>query len=233
MSIEPLNRFNPRILEYKRTHGHAPIMVFVAKRGCGKSVLIADIVSYLKVPSAIVISGTEEANGFYSKHVHSIYVYGSYDPAKIENIIKVQKKKGKIIQEKFGKKLSDFPELGVLIIMDDIAYDSSLMKDPSIKEIFFNGRHYNITLVMSLQYLVAMPPAYRTNVDFVFAGREVTKEHMDKLYKYFFGIYSKPADFRASFNKYTEDYCFMVLDRTCKSEKIEDNVFWYKGRPGV
>ena len=227
-----LRRFNPFILEHKRINGHAPIMVFIGKRGTGKSTMIADIISHLKVKSAIVMSGTEEANGFYSKHIHPLHIYGEYSGDKIQTIIDTQKRKAQILKKQFGDdvKLADYPDLGILIIMDDLAYDGSMMKDPALKEIFFNGRHYGITLVMSFQYMVGIPPAYRSNIDFVFVGREVTREHMDKLHKYFFGIYPKAEEFRAAFTKYTEDFSYMILDKTCISDDITNNVFWYRAQ---
>ncbi len=225
-----LFRFNPAILEHNRKNGHSPIMVFVAKRGCGKSTIISDIVSHLGVKAAIVMSGTEEANGFYSKHIHPIYIYNEFKSEKLEQIINMQKKKAHNIKMESGgtKKLADYPDLGILIIMDDLAYDSKMMKDPVMKEIFFNGRHYNITLIMSFQYLMNIPPAFRSNIDYVFVGRDVTREHMDKLYKYFFGIYAKAEEFREAFKKYTEDYSYMIIDRTSRSEEIIKSVFWYR-----
>lgn len=222
-----LTKFNPYIIEHKRRNGHPSVIVFVAKRGCGKSTVIEDIVWHLGVKKAIVMSGTEEANSFYSSHIHPIYIYNNYDSEQLNRILMYQKAKAKECA-KMGKKLNDFPDLGVLIIMDDLNFDTKVMKDPVMLEIFFNGRHYGITLLMAFQYMLGLPPAHRSNIDYVFVGRDVTREHMDKLYKYFFGIYNKAEEFRSAFKKYTQDYSFMVLDKSCKSDIVKDSVFWYR-----
>jgi len=228
-----IRRFNPTILEYKRLHGHAPVMAVIGKRGSGKSTLIEEIIYYLKVPTAIVMSGTEISNSFYSKHIHPLFIYDEYRADKIQAIISAQTKKATEMQHRYpDKKFTDFPEHGILIIMDDLAYDNKMMKDPGMKQLFFNGRHLNITLIMSFQYLVAIPPAFRTNIDFLFVGRDITKEYMEKLYKLFFGIFEKFAEFRMVFIKATTDYGYLVLNKTTLSDSLSDNVFWYRAAEG-
>jgi hypothetical protein len=233
ISFPKIRKFNPMILEHKRTHGHAPIMVFVAKRGCGKSTLIEDIVSFLSVPTAIVMSATEFSNGFYSKHIHPLYIYDEFRPDKIQKIFEEQTKKADAFVLKYpDKKFTDCPEQGILIIMDDLAFDAKMMKDPVMKQLFFNGRHFNITLVMSFQYLVAIPPAFRMNIDYLFVGRDISKEYIDKLYKLFFGIFDTVRDFKTVFRVATKDYGYLVLDKTTNSDLLSDNVFWYRGQVG-
>jgi hypothetical protein len=129
-----------------------------------------------------------------------------------------------------GEDPADHPEIGVGVLMDDLAYDKKMMQNPTIKEIFFNGRHYHITTFITFQYMMGMPPAFRANVDYIFVCKENKRDNIDKLYKYYFGIFDKPADFKKVLYSCTNDFGCLVLDNTSRSNKIEDQVFWYKAK---
>lgn len=229
MELE-LSKFDPRILEKKRLAGHAPIIVFIGKRFSGKSVLIADILYFMKdIPVVFCMSGTEQANGFYCKHIHDLCIYNQFEPEVLTGIVNKQKKVVEEIKAR-GQNPKTFPEKGVGIVFDDLAFDKSMMKEPSMREIFFNGRHYLITTILSFQYLMEMRPEFRANVDYVFVCKENKKDNIEKLYKYFFGMFDKVADFRKVLQCTTSDYGCLVLDNTSISDKIQDCVFWYRAK---
>ena len=127
-----------------------------------------------------------------------------------------------------GKDIKKSPEDHVAIIMDDLAFDKKMMKNECIREIFFNGRHYGITIIITFQYMMEIGPEYRGNIDYIFVYKEPRKDATDKLYKYFFSIFDKPVDFKKVLYSCTNDYGCLVLDNISKSYLIEDQVFWYR-----
>ncbi len=230
MEIE-LNKFDPRILEKKRLNGHAPRIVFVGSPGSGKSTLVSDILYYLRnIPIVVCMSGTLDGCTFYKKYIHELCIYDKYEPGVVEKMINHQKEVADELGG--GEQLKYHPELGIGILMDDLAYDKKMMKHDTIKEIFYNGRHHGCTCFITFQYLMDIHPSYRTTIDYVFVCKENKKDNIDKLYKYFVGIFEKSADFKKILNACTEDYKCLVLDNTSKSNKIEDQVFWYKAEVG-
>jgi len=106
------------------------------------------------------------------------------------------------------------------------------MTQSDIRQIFMNGRHWKICFMVSLQYMMGMPPDLRTNIDYVFCLRENIISNQKKLYDYFFGCFKKFKYFQDIFNECTNNYECLVLDNTSKSTKIEDCVFYYKATPG-
>jgi hypothetical protein len=225
-----LHKFDPRVINKRRMDGRSPIMVFLGARSTGKSVLVKDISSYIKdIPLVVAMSGTEEGNGFYSEFVHPLFIYNKFEPEVLVSIINHQKRKADVLRKQ-GKQLKYEVNEHVCIILDDLAFDKSMMKLDAMRELFFNGRHYGITLILTFQYLMEIRPEYRTNVDFVFVCRENKKDNIEKLHKYFFGIFDKLPDFKKTLISCTTDYRAIVLENTCKSERIEDQVFWYKAK---
>ena len=226
MSLQ-ISKFNPKQIEERRVNGEGPATcVFIGKRGTGKSTLVADILYHCKkIPMGVAISATEDGNAFYSSHIPDIFIHSEYKPEIIQQIITRQKK---AISKNPGKKDST---QDAFVLLDDCMYDKKMIKDPNIRGIFMNGRHWRVTFMLTMQYCMDLPPDLRTNIDFIFILRENIIQNQDKLYKNFFGIFPHVDTFREVMNSCTEGYDCMVLDNTSRSNKISDCVFWYRAKP--
>lgn len=228
-----LNKFDPRILEKRRVSGHNPIIVVIGGRGSGKSSIMADILWHMReIPMVICMSGTEEGNGFYGNYIHELCLHNKFEKDVVATVVEKQKEVVKELKER-GIDPKKCPDKGVGLIFDDLSFDKSkdnMMKNPYTRELFFNGRHFNITTIIAYQYMMDLSPDFRTNIDYVFVTKETRKDNIDRLYKYFFSIFDKPADFRKVLSQCTKDYNCLVIDNTSRSDNIEDQVFWYKAK---
>jgi hypothetical protein len=228
MSLQ-IKKFNPKLIEERRTTGAGPATcVFIGKRGTGKSTLVADILYHSRnIPLGIAISATEDGNAFYANHIPDIFIHTEYNKEVIQQVINRQKK---TISEQEDKSKKD-PKNDIFVLLDDCMYDKKMIRDPNIRGIFMNGRHWRITFMLTMQYCMDLPPDLRTNIDFVFILRENIIENQDKLYKNFFGIFPHKETFREVMNSCTEGYDCMVLDNTSRSNQISDCVYWYRAKP--
>lgn len=231
-SLLHINKFNPRILEEKRRSGSFPTILVLGKRNTGKSTLVADLMYYIrKISMMIAMSGTEDGNHFYRQYIHPLNIYGDYKPDVVSALIKQQKNKFKTCDQQ-GIPFEKHPELGVGLLIDDCGYKGrNIMKSENISLIFQNGRHWQICFIVSLQYMMGLPPEARTNIDYVFALRENIVANQKKLYDNFFGIFPTFKQFQDTFTECTNNYECMVLDNTSKSNKLSECVFWYKATP--
>lgn len=209
-----LERFDPsRIADDK-------VCVFVGKRGTGKSTLVADVMYHKRhIPVGIAMSATEDGNHYYQQFIPDLFIYGDYDKEAIERVIDRQKK---LVGA--GKPTSAF------VLLDDCMYDNKFLRDTCIRQIFMNGRHWKIFVMMTMQYCMQLSPDLRANVDYVFILRENIIQNREKLYKSFFGICPTFDMFNQIMTQCTENYECLVLDNTSKSNKIEDCLFWYKAK---
>lgn len=197
------------------------VCVFVGRRGSGKTVILSQIMAYKRhIPGGIVMSGTEDGNGYFSNYVPDSYVYSDYHPDVIENVLDRQRMMVK-------KKL---PNAGMFIVLDDLGYDQKTMREKSLRSLFMNGRHFKIFLMMTFQYVRDMSPAIRTNIDYIFILKDNSKENAEKLYQAFGGIFPNYDSFRHTMECCTENYECMVIDNTSHSRKKEECVFWYKAK---
>lgn len=209
-----IRRFDPSKMDDRR------VCMIIGKRNTGKSVLTKDIMYFKRhLPVGMVMSGTEEGNGWYSSWVPDCFIYHEFDKDAVEKLIKRQRKLCK----------QGTPQR-VFLVLDDCMFDKRVMREKCIRQIFMNGRHWGIFLVVTSQYVADAGPEIRSNCDYVFVLRENIQQNRERLWRMFFGVFPTLDAFNAALSACTENYSCLVLDNTSKSNKIEDCVFWYKAR---
>ena len=205
------------------------VCVFIGKRETGKSFLVKDLLWHMRdVPIGTVISGTEAANTFYGDIVPSLFIHDQYTPEIVANTLKRQKmviQKIKADNNNFGKSVID-PR--AFLILDDCLYDNSWIRDTNIRSLFMNGRHWKMLFIITMQYALGVPPNLRTNIDYVFILRENFVSNRKRLYEHYAGMFPSYDIFAQVMDACTENYECLVIHNNAKSNKLEDQVFWYK-----
>ena len=210
------------------------VCIFIGKRETGKSFLVKDLLWHHRaVPIGTVISGTEAANTFYGDIVPSLFIHDAYTPEIVSNTLKRQKLViDKIKQEErsYGAGNSSINP-NAFLILDDCLYDNSWIRDTNIRSLFMNGRHWKILFIITMQYALGVPPNLRTNVDYVFILRENFVSNRKRLYEHYAGMFPSFDIFCQVMDACTENYECLVIHNNAKSNKLEDQVFWYKASP--
>jgi hypothetical protein len=217
-----IKKFNTSILKKKRENGSSPVIAVIGKRGTGKSEIIKSLLYENRdIASGIVISPTESGNSFYNNFIPGLFIHHQFDSQLLRRVLTRQKK----LIKKNGHK----PEYDFFVILDDCMYNAKVLgKDLGIREIFANGRHFQIFLIISIQYIMDLPISLRSNVDFVFSLKENNLSNVEKLYKSFYGIFPTRAMFSQVFNRITDNFGSIVLDNLSRSSVINETIFWYK-----
>jgi hypothetical protein len=199
------------------------VVVLIGKRETGKSFLCKDLLHHHKdIPCGQVISATEAANGYYKKMVPPLFIHDEYTPAIISNILKRQR----MMIDKINSNANIDPRL--FLLLDDCIYDQSWVKDKNVRSLFMNGRHYKILFIITMQYALGIPPNLRTNVDFIFILRENFVNNRKRLYEHYAGMFPTFEMFCQVMDQCTENFECLVINNNAKSNKLEDQVFWYK-----
>jgi hypothetical protein len=198
----------------------------------GKSTLMKDLLYRLHCrgyPRVVVFSGTEESNEFFGSCVPNAYIHSGKDISKLQSIYDVQRKVVASVKEATHQ-LDDQPPVDtrLVIILDDLMYKKGMTKSELFSEIFLNGRHWGITLIMSCQYVMLLDIACRSNIDYLFVLRETIPRNRIKIYDNFFGVFGKKADFYQVLDACTQGYEALVLDNTSPNLTIDQCVFYYK-----
>jgi hypothetical protein len=212
-----LRRFDPSQMKDES------VVVIIGKRNTGKSVLTKDLMFHKrKIPAGIVMSPTEVGNKFYGTWIPESFIYPNFDRKTIWCLLNSQEallRKNKPIDNLF-------------MILDDCMYDKSFMKEDCMRFAIMNGRHFKVFLVMTAQYCGDLPPAIRTNIDYVFVLRNNIMSEREKLWKNFFGVMPSLRSFCQLMDATTENHECLVIDNTSSSNDYEKCLYWYKAEPG-
>jgi hypothetical protein len=202
------------------------VVVLIGKRETGKSFLCKDILHrHSSIPVGQVISGTEAANEFYSKMVPKLFIHEEYQPPIIQNILKRQK----LMIDKW--KVNPTTDPRAFLVLDDCLYDNSWTKDKNVRSLFMNGRHFKILFIITMQYALGIPPNLRTNIDYIFILRENYVSNRKRLYEHYAGMFPNFEMFCQVMDQCTENFECLVIHNNAKSNKLTDQVFWYKAEP--
>jgi len=229
MASLELKKFDMKSISFKSNEAKGPVIVLIGKRDTGKSFLVRDLLYYhQEIPIGTVISGTEEGNGFYGSMIPKIFIHNEYNTAIIENILKRQRTVLKQVKREIEtyKKSSIDPR--TFVILDDCLFDSSWSRDKMMRLLFMNGRHWKVMLVITMQYPLGVPPMLRTNIDYVFILRENYIANRKRIYENYSGMFPTFESFCQVMDQCTENYECLVINNNSKSNKLQDQVYWYK-----
>ena len=199
------------------------IAVLVGKRGSGKSVLMEEILQNLSKEFDVVIgmSPTQSTRDTFAKHIPECLIYDNLNLTLLENIV---------AQQRENAKKGIYKRIG--LVFDDCLYDKKQFREKVIRDIFMNGRHYKLFVLICAQYLMDLEISLRSNVDYLFTCKETSTNNKKRLYNDFFSAFSTPHSFEAALEDCTNNYAVMVLDNSNSESSVEKSVFWYRATLG-
>ena len=224
-----LKKFDMRNISFKYNEAKGPVVVLIGRRDTGKSFLVRDLLFYHQdIPIGTVISGTEEGNGYYGKMVPKLFIHNEYNTAIIENIMKRQRSVLKQIKKEMETFKKSTIDPRAFVILDDCLYDNTWSRDKMMRLLFMNGRHWKLMLIITMQYPLGIPPALRTNIDYVFILREPYIANRKRIFENYAGMFPTFESFCQVMDQCTENYECLVINNNAKSNRLQDQVFWYK-----
>lgn len=232
MSIE-LKQFDMRWINFLPNENKGPVIVLIGRRDTGKSFLVKDLLYHHQdIPVGTVISGTEAGNHFYENMVPPRFIHHEYDVSIIQQLMLRQREVLEQMQdEQRGTGRSSSFDPRAFLIMDDCLYDDSWARDKLVRMMFMNGRHWKLMVVITMQYPLGIPPNLRTNVDYIFILRETYMSNKRRIYENYAGMFPTFDSFVQVMEQCTENYECLVINNNIKSNKLTDQVFWYKAEP--
>jgi len=85
-------------------------------------------------------------------------------------------------------------------------------------------------LVITMQYPLGIPPNLRTNIDYVFILREPYIANRKRIWENYAGMFPTFESFCQVMDQCTENFECLVINNNSKSNKLNDQIFWYKAQ---
>lgn len=192
------------------------------KPGSGKTTIISSILYAKKhvIPVGMIVSGTEDSNGFYRKMFPSTFVFNEYKDEDMQKFIR---------RQKLAKQHLENP--WALLLLDDCTDKPQIFRSQTQLWLSKNIRQIAVGLyIISLQYAFDIPPAVRTNMDTIFILREPILRNRKVLYEMYAGVIPDFKLFCDLMDQLTTDYTALVIHNASKSNDWKECVYWYKAK---
>lgn len=220
--ILKLNRFDPAKRGKDGKSAYLGFFILLnGKRRSGKTTVAIDLMYHMRddIDLAIAMCPTSGLNGCLEGIIPHSFQYKHGDPKYILELLQVQE-----ARKKQGKMKS------ILLFLDDLAWDSSFMKSEGFKELLFNGRHYGITVIFTVQYCMVLSQELRMQCDLVVTMMERSFLGKENLHKQFFNMMSM-REFLKVLIMCTKGYSALILDNQSREEELSQFIFWFVADP--
>lgn len=196
-------------------------LVIIGKPKSGKSYLIRDLLYSKKhiFPVGMVINGTEDSNHFYGNMFPDTFIYDQMNTEAIQNFKR---------RQRLAKQL--LPNPWSVLVLDDVMDQPGIFKTPLFQDIFKNGRHWKMLLIMAMQYSMDIPPSLRICIDGTFIFREPNLKYRKSIYENYASVIPDFKTFCDIMDGVTNDYTAVYIHNNTASNKLEDCVFYYKAK---
>jgi hypothetical protein len=194
------------------------VIVINGKRETGKTFLVQDILRHLPEEVSGTVIASEEDARWIASLKPDVSIHHEYNVAILENILKAQKRE-------MNKRNQYDLSVRHIVTMDNCLYNDLLWhRDKIIHFMFKSGRHWKITLLVTMTYPLGMPPILRDEVDYVFILRENYIANRKRLYENYAGMFPTFEAFCQAMDTYTNqmEYGCIVIDTRA------NQAFWYK-----
>jgi len=198
-----------------------PSILAIGKRGTGKTFLIKSLIeNFVEMNSAtklVVFSPKERFDPYYSKNFLRAVVELEYSPDAV----------GKILAESVLAIESEIPVKYVIIFDDCLVHNPSMWSDGQFNELIMNGRHYNCTVIMTMQFPLNISLHIRCNFDYVFLFKEESTINQKKIWEYYGSMFPSLALFSQVLDKCTDDFKTLVIHQNLIPD-YQSKIFWFK-----
>lgn len=193
-------------------------VLIVGKRGTGKTTVVRDICYHMEkhtpIPLVMAVSPTEDTNASLGQFIPKCLVHSTLRPDLIAKLMEEQRS-----ANENGKNRA------ALLILDDCAYNRKALAAKSMVELFMNGRHRRLGVIVTTQYLLSVPPQLRANVDLVVALKDNSVNTRKKLWAEYFGMYDTYGSFCRVFDAVAQNHDALVL-----LNGSGGGVFWHRAQ---
>ncbi len=206
------------------------VCAFIGKRKSGKSWAIRDMMYHKRdISIGLVVAGSEKVNPFFANFFPASYIESEYEEKTLDNIKLRQTKIKRMQKRRENDPESRNLDTRFMLVFEDSLHDNKWTKSKQIKNIFMNGRHFGLFFILSMQYVIGIPPNLRTNIDYAFLFRDYSINNRRKLYDNFGGPINSFAMFCTLMDNLDQYECLVICTDANKTQ-FRDQVMYFKAK---
>lgn len=198
--------------------------IIYAPSNSGKTVLITNLIEnvyrdcfervYIFSPSISVDDAWKSTKRYLNQSINlgenepSLY-QENFDESVVDEIMSTQKK----ITDHIKKNKESNRLFSILIVLDDVADDTSQRNSKALKSLFVKGRHSHISIILSSQKGSLLNPVARVNADSIYVFKLRNFQDLDMLIVEFSALVNDKKEMLEIYKKATEKpYSFLYIN---------------------
>ena len=197
------------------------VVLALGRRRSGKTTNIFSIMEKKKdvFDLVLVFCGSAATRLEYAKRVPRRFIYDEIKIDVLETLVKMQDKS---VQDKKDVR-------NVCVVIDDCGFQTALLRKQIFRQLFQNGRHYKIFLILSLQYSLGVLPALRGQIDYVICSQEKSVTYRKKIFEHYSIGFKSFKSFDQVFLACTTNFeSFVIGVAASSSPEISKNIFFFR-----
>lgn len=214
--------FNAKRFDVKNMKTDATVVI-IGTRGKGKSSFLKYLFYRLRHKFAYGQIHTDSMDVYYEwvNRFPQPFCYSEFNQDAIQELINHQK--AKTIPHPDPEKIVKAPP--AFLLLDDVMGSPQVRRSKQITEIFVNGRHLNIFLVVTAQQPMCLDNRMRENVDYCFMLNTGSASNAELLFKHYFSNAIPSFELFCDLaKKLTKKYSMMVMDMSKTDDGMDDAV---------
>lgn len=174
------------------------------KRNTGKTFYARYLMYQLKdyFPWGWCMTNTPQ-NGFWQSMIPEKRIFKGWRPDVIREIMELQR--GRIRRTDVNPY--------VFVILDDIVSDERLRYDPVLRELYFEGRHFGIFILICSQYVYGLPPGNRANTDFMITFNQQQQRQLKQIQEDYCTEFKNWQSLRKDLQRLLGDHGVLILNQ--------------------
>lgn len=188
------------------------LILINSPQGGGKSHLIRYMMYQLrkKLDYGIVFTNTFFEDDSFD-YINKKYIHPEYNPNVLEGLMNIQ---ANLIDARGPKKEA-------FVVFDD-CIDPKQFKDPKLKELCTQLRHYHITVIFATQYANILPTWLRANAMAVVIFRTDSECNLKALYQSYGQLFNNFNEFKNYVMQNLGNYKFIYYDKRHVNQDIDE-----------
>ena len=204
-------------------------IIIVGRRGKGKTHLITEILKLQEIrnENMTIISCINEELVKYSDKFNGAVLHDEYNNMFVVDAIDRHMKlyKKDIKNQRETNIWDPATQTNSTIVFDNSLYDNSWYSNKCIRQLLMNGKVWRFNMIISCGYPIGIPPALRPNIDCFFIFNDPDLPYRKRIWERYVFEFLSLEMFNHIMLQLINPYECLVVKKSYKSKKIEDNIF--------
>lgn len=206
-------------------------ILIIGKKGVGKTLLVKDLLLRMNHQNLVVFNPSESRKREYELTAIPENIHEEYSEDILATFVKQQMKRTKQYhRQQRNMETANIDVPNGCVVFDNCFKVKNYMNHESIRMLFLNGICIMTRFIMATELPPPMPPILRNNLDYIFVFGGLTERYLRRLHEQCGDdIFPTFELFNKIYEQLTMNpFSCMVINNLTRSDKIEDQIMWYK-----